>query len=102
MVLMAGMSLPLPAIRDQIGRAVQLIIQQTRLPCGRRVVSAIDEVTGIESGQIQTQPIMRFKVEKNAFLMASLPPSFLNDWRQAGVKIDADWFGPHQGIEQGR
>jgi pilus assembly protein CpaF len=102
MVLMAGMSLPLPAIRDQIGRAVQLIIQQTRLPCGRRVVSAIDEVTGIESGQIQTQPIMRFKVEKNAFFMASLPPSFWNDWRQAGVKIDADWFGPHQGIEQGR
>ena len=102
MVLMAGMSLPLPAIRDQIGRAVQLIIQQSRLPCGRRVVSAIDEVTGIESGQIQTQPIMRFKVEKNAFFMASLPPSFLNDWRQAGVKIDADWFWPNQGIEQGR
>lgn len=102
MVLMAGMSLPLPAIRDQMSRAVQLIIQQTRLPCGRRVVSAIDEVTGIESGQIQTQPIMRFKIEKNAFFMASLPPSFLNDWRQAGVKIDADWFGPHQGIEQGR
>jgi pilus assembly protein CpaF len=102
MVLMAGMSLPLPAIRDQIGRAVQLIIQQIRLPCGRRVVSAIDEVTGMESGQIQTQPIMRFKVEKNLFCMSTIPPSFLNDWRQAGVTIDADWFGPYQGIEQGR
>jgi len=101
MVLMAGMSLPLPAIRDQIARAIQLVIQQTRLPCGRRVITAIDEVTGIESGQIQTQPIMRFKVESNLFCMASLPPSFLNDWRQAGITIDSEWFSAHQVKEPG-
>ena len=100
MVLMAGMSLPLPAIRDQISRAIQLVIQQTRLPCGRRVITAIDEVTGIESGLIQTQPIMRFKVETNQFCMASLPPSFLNEWRQAGVTIDPDWFGVNHIQEQ--
>ncbi len=100
MVLMAGMSLPLPAIRDQISRAIQLVIQQTRLPCGRRVITAIDEVTGIESGLIQTQPIMRFKVEANQFCMASLPPSFLNEWRLAGVTIDAEWFGVNHIQEQ--
>jgi pilus assembly protein CpaF len=101
MVLMAGMSLPLPAIRDQISRAIQLVIQQTRLPCGRRVITAMDEVTGIESGLIQTQPIMRFKVETNLFCMASLPPSFLNAWRQAGVTIDAEWIGVNHNQEQG-
>lgn len=101
MVLMAGMSLPLPAIRDQISRAIQLIIQQTRLPCGRRVVTAIDEVTGIESGLIQTQPIMRYKVETNLFCMSSLPPSFLNEWRQAGVTIDTEWFSASHIQEQG-
>ena len=101
MVLMAGMALPLPAIRDQIARAIQIIIQQTRLPCGRRVIIAIDEVTGIESGLIQTQPIMRFKVEANSFSMASLPPSFLNDWRIAGIPINKEWFGENHMNEQG-
>jgi pilus assembly protein CpaF len=100
MVLMAGMSLPLPAIRDQISRAIRLVIQQTRLPCGRRLITAIDEVTGIESGLIQTQPVMRFKVETNQFCMASLPPSFLNEWRQAGVTIDSEWFGVNHIQEQ--
>lgn len=100
MVLMAGMALPLPAIRDQIARAIQLIVQQTRLTCGRRVVSAIEEVTGIESGQIQTQPIVRFKLETNQFEWASLPPSFLSAWRQAGIKVDADWFKDNKSVDK--
>src|SRR5690606_36756121 len=55
MTLMAGMELPLVAVREQIASAVNLIVQQARFPCGTRRIVAITEVTGTESGRIQTQ-----------------------------------------------
>lgn len=63
LVLMAGMDLPLGAIREQIASAVGLIVQQTRFPCGMRAVTSITEVTGIESGTIQTQELFRFRLQ---------------------------------------
>lgn len=91
MVLMAGKDLPLNAIRDQIVRAIQLIVQQTRLSDGRRVITAIDEVTGIESGQIQLQPVMRYNRLTRAFQTPSLPPTFLGQWRAEGIDAP-DWL----------
>lgn len=91
MVLMAGKELPLNAIRDQMVRAIQLIIQQTRLVDGRRVVTAIDEVTGIESGQIQLQPLMRYNRLTRVFQTQSLPPTFLGQWRAEGLDMPS-WF----------
>lgn len=55
LVLMAGMNLPVRAIREQISSAVHLIIQLTRYSCGARKVTAITEVVGIESETIQLQ-----------------------------------------------
>ncbi len=60
MVLMAGMELPLAAIREQVAGAVDLVVQLTRYPCGRRLISLISEVTGAESGRIQLQDLFRF------------------------------------------
>lgn len=48
MVLMAGMELPLPAIRQQISGAIDLLVQLTRLPGGKRIISRITEVQGLE------------------------------------------------------
>jgi pilus assembly protein CpaF len=61
MTLMAGMDLPLVAVREQIASAVNLIVQQARFPCGMRRIVAITEVTGTESGRIQTQDLFRFE-----------------------------------------
>ncbi len=59
--LMAGVSLPSRAIRDQIASAVDLIVQQSRTADGARRVTAITEVTGIEDdGEIQMNDIFRF------------------------------------------
>jgi pilus assembly protein CpaF len=91
MVLMAGHDLPLAAIRDQIARAVRLVIQQTRLPDGRRVVTAIDELTGMESGQIQMQPLMRFNRLTRKFQGQGMPPSFLGEWQREGLQPE-NWF----------
>ena len=61
MVLMAGMDLPLRAIREQIASAVDIVVQQTRCSDGRRRVTAIVEVDGMEGDVILTQPLFAFK-----------------------------------------
>ena len=44
LVLMAGMDLPVTAIREQVASAVDIIIQQTRFPCGTRKITKVTEV----------------------------------------------------------
>ena len=61
LVLMAGVDLPLRAIRDQIATSVHLIAQQSRLSDGSRKVTAITEITGIDDeGAIEMRPIFEF------------------------------------------
>ena len=61
MIMMAGMDLPLNAIREQIASAVDILVQQSRFSCGSRKITYITEVTGIESGKIQLQDIYKFE-----------------------------------------
>jgi pilus assembly protein CpaF len=62
LVLMAGVELPLRAIRDQISAAVHVIVQQSRLSDGTRKVTAISEVIGIDSDttEIELRPIFEY------------------------------------------
>ncbi len=108
MVLMAGMDLPLTAIREQICSAVDLVVQQSRFSCGSRKVTSITEVTGIESGKIQLQEIFKFvsKGYGNAtvpgtgkvpgyFSACGLVPTFYEELRAAGADLDMTIFKPH-------
>ncbi|HEY9720449.1 MAG TPA: ATPase, T2SS/T4P/T4SS family, partial [Oscillatoriaceae cyanobacterium] len=61
MVLMAGMELPVRAIREQIGSAIQLIVQQTRLADGSRKIVKISEITGLEGEVIAMQDLFEFR-----------------------------------------
>ncbi len=61
LVLMAGMNLPVRAIREQIASAVQVVVQLTRFSCGARKVTSIAEIVGIEGDVIQMQEVYRFK-----------------------------------------
>ena len=61
MTLMAGMDLPLGAIREQLASAVNLVVQLARFSCGTRRVVAITEIAGTESGRIQLQDLFRFR-----------------------------------------
>jgi pilus assembly protein CpaF len=90
MVLMAGMDLPLVAIREQIASAVDIVVQQNRAPSGSRRVTAIVEVGGMESGRIQTQDLFRF--EQGSFRGCELMPTFYDAWRADGVAIDPAMF----------
>src|SRR6266850_650340 len=57
LVLMAGMDLPVRAIRDQIGSAINLIVQLNRLRDGSRKVTAVSEIVGMEQDVITMQDI---------------------------------------------
>ena len=61
MVAMAGIDMPLKAVRSQIGSAVNLIVQVSRLPDGSRRMMSITEITGMEGEIITMQEIFRFE-----------------------------------------
>ena len=61
MVLMAGMELPLRAIRQQIASAIDLIVHQSRLRDGSRKVVQASEVVGMEGDTIVMQDVFRFE-----------------------------------------
>ncbi|NYT85855.1 ATPase, T2SS/T4P/T4SS family [Pollutimonas harenae] len=60
MILMAGMDLPLAVVREHIAASIHFIVQQARLSNGRRLITSIVEITGMESGRIQTQELFRY------------------------------------------
>ena len=60
MVLMAGMDLPVRAIRDQISSAIELVVHQSRLKDGSRRITHITEITGMEGDVIVMQDIFKF------------------------------------------
>ncbi len=59
MILMAGMDLPLAAVREHVASSIDVIVQLARTPDGRRMVSSVVEVAGMEAGRIQTQELFR-------------------------------------------
>ncbi len=61
MVAMAGIEMPLKAVRSQISSAVNLIVQASRLQDGSRRMTSITEVTGMEGDVISMQEIFRFQ-----------------------------------------
>ncbi|MDR9393538.1 CpaF family protein [Roseovarius sp. SYSU LYC5161] len=61
MVAMAGIEMPLKAVRSQIASAVNLIVQASRLQDGSRRMTSITEITGMEGDVISMQEIFRFQ-----------------------------------------
>ncbi|OWU86419.1 type II secretion system protein E [Oceanicola sp. 22II-s10i] len=61
MVAMAGIEMPLKAVRSQIASAVHLIVQASRLQDGSRRMVSITEVTGMEGEVISMQEVFRFQ-----------------------------------------
>ena len=102
MVLMAGMDLPVSAIREQVASAVDIVIQQTRFGDGSRRVSCISEVTGIDDGTIQLVDIFRYQqtgFDENGkvighFAATGAVPTFYEELRARGVDVDMSIFKP--------
>lgn len=101
MVLMAGMDLPVRAIREQISSAIDIILQQTRFSDGTRRVTSIVEVDGMESDVILLQKIFEYKRSGRhedgtiigEFRGMGYAPSFYEECAAAGEVMDRSIFG---------
>ncbi|AJQ26834.1 CpaF family protein [Pelosinus fermentans] len=100
MVLMAGMDLPVRAIREQISSAVDLIIQQSRIRDGSRKITYITEVQNMEGDVIILQDLFRFvqngvdesgKILGN-FESTGIRPNFMEKMETNGIKIPKNLF----------
>ena len=100
MVLMAGMELPIKAIREQIAGAIDLIIQQTRLKDGTRKIVNITEVQGLEGDVIVLQDIFVFQqqgIDAQGKIMGKLIPTgirpkFYDQLETSGIFIPPTVF----------
>lgn len=92
MILMAGMDLPLAAVREHIAASIDFIVQQARLGNGKRLITSIVEVTGIESGRIQVQELFRYVPGPPAAFSGCgvVPESFTDN--QGSACLPIAWF----------
>jgi pilus assembly protein CpaF len=100
MVLMAGMDLPLRAIREQIASAVDLIVHQNRLKDGSRKIVNITEVQGMEGDVIVMQDIFVFEqtgvVEgkiQGKLRPTGIRPKFVEKFEASGIHLPPNVFG---------
>jgi len=102
MVMMSGMELPSKAIREQIASAINIVVQQSRLPDGSRKITSISEITGLEHDEIVMQELFKFKqtgLDENGkiigtFTATGVRPICIDKLRRSGVVITDDWFRP--------
>jgi pilus assembly protein CpaF len=93
MVLMAGLDLPVRAIREQMAAALHLVIQLARFSDGQRRITAVSEITGMESQIITMQDLYRFEqegVDEDGRLVGSLEvtgivPTFADRFTKSGI-----------------
>jgi pilus assembly protein CpaF len=100
MVLMAGMDLPVRAIREQISSAVDVIVQQSRMRDGSRKITHITEVQGMEGDKITLQDVFLFDQEafENGKVIGSIKPTgvrpkFMPKIEDSGIQLPPSIFG---------
>jgi pilus assembly protein CpaF len=100
MVLMAGMEMPIKAIREQIASALDFIVHQARLSDGTRKITHITEVVGMEADIITLQDIFVFEqtgVDERGRVQGrhratGIKPKCLDKLRTAGIVIPDEFF----------
>ena len=101
MVLMAGVDLPIRAIREQVSSAIDLIVHQSRFKDGTRHITHVTEVVGMEGDVITLQDIFLFDQgmgfdetgrSLGRLKSTGLRPKFLEQLKAAGVDVDPTIF----------
>lgn len=106
MVGMAGLPMTVASIRSQIASAVHIIVQLQRLADGRRRVTSIGEITGMEGEIIQMQEVYRFVKEstddngqiRGSFRATGIRPTFLDELKHAGIMLPPSHFDPGRAL----
>ncbi len=100
MVLMAGMELPVRAVRTQVSSAIDLIIQQSRIRDGSRKITHITEVQGMEGDTIILQDLFRYVQDfidaegksVGHYESMGLAPQFMDKFKMNGIDLPLSFF----------
>jgi pilus assembly protein CpaF len=101
MVLMAGMDLPVRAIREQIAAAINVIVQQARLKDGSRKIINITEVQGMEGDVVVLQDVFLFEqtgLDERGKIVGQLRPTgirpkFVEAFESQNIYLPPNIFG---------
>ena len=102
MIGMAGLPMSMASIRGQIAAAIRVIVQLSRMSDGKRKVTSIAEITGMEGEVLQMQEIYKFvrtaTLEDGSiqghFVATGIRPRFLADLVAKGIRIPGSYFDP--------
>jgi pilus assembly protein CpaF len=100
MIAMAGYDIPLRALRNQAASAIQIIVQASRLPGGKRRVVRVTEITGMEGDNLQTHDLFAYEqtgvdVEGHAtghFLVTGIRPRVAEKIESRGIALPTELF----------
>jgi pilus assembly protein CpaF len=100
MVLMAGMDLPIRAIREQVASAVDIIVQQDRFSDGTRKITSVTEIVGMEKDIITMQELFKYVqtglneqgTVLGYFTATGGVPTFMDDIKVRGLSLDPKIF----------
>jgi pilus assembly protein CpaF len=104
MLGMAGLKAESRALRQQIGAALSVVIQVSRLSDGQRKITSLQEITGIEGDVISMQEIFRFEQTglnpdgrvQGQFVATGIRPKFVQRLNTRGIALSDTLFEPTQ------
>jgi pilus assembly protein CpaF len=99
MVLMSGIDLPVRAIREQMASALHVIVHVARFPDGRRRITRVSELAGMEGDTVTMQDLFKFNqtgLDQDGHVIGELTttgvvPTFLSLFEQAGIDMTATY-----------
>jgi Flp pilus assembly CpaF family ATPase len=100
--MLAGVELPLSVVRKQMANAIDLILQIQRFRNGKRRITSVTEVTGMEGEVVTLQDLFLFETEMNTvgqktengtFKTTGLVPTFIPRLREQGIELPRNYFG---------
>jgi len=99
---MAGLPMTIASVRGQISAAVRMIVQLQRMSDGKRRVTSVAEITGMEGDIVQMQEIFKYVRTGTAedgtveghFQATGIRPRFLNELTARGIKVPSSYFDP--------
>ena len=108
MIGMSGIDIPARSARHQISSAINIVIQVSRLSDGRRRLTSLAELTGMEGEVVTMQEIFRFRQSGvsadgqvlGKFEATGIRPRFLDQAMAHGVHLSPDLFRPDARLEQ--
>ncbi|MGB6895294.1 MAG: CpaF family protein, partial [Dehalococcoidia bacterium] len=100
MILMAGLDLPVRAIREQMASAIHVVLQIARFPDGTRKITHVSEVSGMEGQIVTMQDVFRFEqtgIDPEGRVLGELRttgirPRFTEKFEVAGIRVPMDLF----------